>query len=185
VAKRLASLAEFRRQLADADARAEAATAKLRLAEHEVERAKIEAQSVALERGALLQIVEGMEILAQSVHTVEIAPRIGSNGVAVMAGHPEIRGREAVRRVLRDSGRAMRQRDLVEAVKERGWIDPNARNPDASIRVAARRLVEDGEVEKIGTGVYRWRRTLSDVGLDMGLQQDLVHGHQEAGQRTE
>ena len=61
---------------------------------------------------------------------------------------------EAVRHVLRESGEPMRARDVVARVIERGWVNPEASDPGAAIRIVIRRLAEKGEAKKVRTGVY-------------------------------
>jgi hypothetical protein len=66
------------------------------------------------------------------------------------------RGQEALRQVMRGSGQSWRPAQLISEIKSRGWIDPDAKTPDAAIRVALRRLVDGREVEKSEQGLYSY-----------------------------
>lgn len=143
------NLPALERQLEAADTRATEALERAREAE-------AEAQAATAERDSLLKIIEGIKTWLVAVGDERVAETIDAQ-IVQATPRKMIRGREAVRRVLREHGRPMRQRDLVKEVVGRGWIDPEARDPAAAIRVAARRLVDDGEVEKIADGVYRWK----------------------------
>ena len=148
-------LPDLKRQLDQADRKA---TEKLRAA-REAEKA---ANHAVAARDALLKVVEGIEGWASATGssngTAVEQEMVDGEIVDVVRATPRkiIRGREAVRRVLREHGRTMRQRDLVAEVIARGWIDPESRDPGAAIRVAARRLVDDGEVTKVADGLYRY-----------------------------
>jgi hypothetical protein len=153
IAKELPGL---KRQLEQAD---RLATEKLRAA-RDAEKA---AHDAVAARDALLKVVEGIEGWASATGASNGAPveqeMVDGEIVEVVRTTPRkiIRGREAVRRILREHGRVMRQRDLVAEVIARGWIDPESRDPGAAIRVAARRLVDDGEVIKVADGLYRYK----------------------------
>lgn len=136
------SLPELERRLVEVDERASAALIRARDAE-------AEAQSAIAERDSLLKIIEGIRGLMT---------KDGAHANSVPSEHrKKIRGREAVRRVLREHGRPMRQRDIVSEVVARGWVDPEAKQPAESIRIAVRRLADDDEVEKVSDGVYRYK----------------------------
>lgn len=152
IAKELPGL---KRQLEQADRQA---TEKLRAA-REAERV---AHDAVAARDALLKVVEGIEGWASATgasNGVVEQEMVDGEIVEVVRTAPRkiIRGREAVRRILREHGRVMRQRDLVAEVIARGWIDPESKDPGAAIRVAARRLVDDGEVIKVADGLYRYK----------------------------
>jgi hypothetical protein len=64
------------------------------------------------------------------------------------------RGRAAVRAVVAN-GRPWKQQAIIAEIKRRGWIRPNASNPDGAIREAVRRLWKDGELERIAHATYQ------------------------------
>ena len=74
------------------------------------------------------------------------------------------RGQAAIKRVLMDAvGQWHAVKELTAELEVRGWIDPNAKDPEAATRIALRRL-EEGEpkVEKKSEGravKYRWKLT--------------------------
>lgn len=116
---------------------------------------------VTAERQAegLQHVVEGLKLIEQAEREPqkEQLP-VGNQGANGSADQP--RGREAVRRVMREEpGTAWQQAAIVQTVMLRGWIDPNAKQPEAAIRVAVRRLAEDGELEKVPGmhGAYRYK----------------------------
>jgi hypothetical protein len=117
---------------------------------------------------ALRQVVEGLRALnrlerqpAREQLVFQATPPT-PNGSA--ADTP--RGREAVRRVLSEDTRDWRMTDLVAEIVRRGWIDPGARQPAAAIRVAAKRLADDGEAVKVRPGVYRYKLPAVHAGTD-------------------
>jgi hypothetical protein len=111
---------------------------------------------------ALSRIVSGFQILASA--TVEPQrerlPDLPISGVAAVTDEDRPRGQEAVRRIMQESPRAWRQIEIIQEVQRRGWIDVSARQPAAAVRVATRRLMEAGVIEKIGPGLFRFK--LSD-----------------------
>jgi hypothetical protein len=140
-------------QLNSADQRAEAAIERAHAAEEE-------ANSAIAERNSLLKIIEGIEgWLGRTNGSGELVVAETDTTARPESSNPQklIRGRNAVRRILRENGRAMKPRELVKAVIERGWIDADARDPAAAVRQAARRLIDDGEVERLPDGTYRYR----------------------------
>jgi hypothetical protein len=148
-------LPALRAQLAEAETRAEAATANRAAAQ--------EAESVAVaQRDALRTAVAGIEGLAlafavpadyvpeaEPVRETEPSPPAEPQ-VAATDGP---RGREAVRLVLEEAGRPMRPKEIVTAVMRRGWIEPEAKSPDSAIRLATRRLAKDGIAVEVN-GAY-------------------------------
>lgn len=119
---------------------------------------ELQARSQKLERidarrEALGDLIAGAEKLV-SLDQPESAPTdVDRNGA-----EDGPRGRKAVLQVMQEGGdRLWRPAEIVQAVITKGWVDPEAKNPEASIRVATRRLMRDGEVEKVGSG-YRVKR---------------------------
>ncbi|HXH88002.1 MAG TPA: hypothetical protein VNI55_05285 [Gaiellaceae bacterium] len=112
---------------------------------------------------ALGQIVSGLRALRQA----EAEPQkeqlpVAENEPAVYlkltpSGDPPPRGRDAIRQVMRASGRTWSNAELIAELQRRNWVDANAKQPEAAIRVAARRLADDGELEKVAPGVYRYK----------------------------
>lgn len=117
---------------------------------------------------ALSQIVSGLELLqaGQDEPQRERLP-VGDDGATVTVnlsvygheGDPP-RGKEAVRIIMSESPRVWKASDLVAEVVRRKWIDPNAKHPDAAVRVATARLLRDQVIERVGPGRYRFK--LSD-----------------------
>lgn len=146
-------LADYEQQLEEAErflgqARAQAREAKERI-ERETRRVR-----------ALTQIVKGLRELEPTEAPSQserlpfgLEPMTLEEVEALTAP----RGREAVRRVMQGSGRDWKPAQVITEVKGRGWIDPDAKTPDAAIRVALRRLVDGGEVERLANGLYRYR----------------------------
>lgn len=82
------------------------------------------------------------------------AGRSGAD-VAAINGKPP-RGRDAILRVMRERPGEWNQMDIVRAIMDKGWIDPNAKTPKEAIRVAIKRLVDGGELERLRPGVLRF-----------------------------
>ena len=57
---------------------------------------------------------------------------------------------------MREAGRPMKPREIVKAVADHGWIDPEAKTPEQAIRLTTRRLRDDGELELLPGGFYRF-----------------------------
>jgi hypothetical protein len=154
-------LRDYEQQLAEAEQELETAANEHRRATNRRMRAQ-------RQRDALHQIVDGLRALADAKADpqterlpVEVAT-VASEAIvpATANGHDAPRGREAVRRVMAtEPGRAWKQSELIAAITDHGWIDPNAKDPNAAIRIAVRRLADAGEVEKVEgmTGVYRYK----------------------------
>lgn len=143
--------------------------AELAAARREVERArKAKADAIARSDAAevrehgLQAVVAGLEALAQAdraisqerlpIETSE-ASKPSTNG----AQTKEPRGREAVLRIMKQSGIGWRYKPLTREVVLRGWMKPDARNPEAAIRRTIERLYKDGEVEQLEPGLYRYK----------------------------
>ncbi len=123
----------------------------------ELAEARRRADNAAAEVAALERAIEGIEFL---IRPGGLQPRLPFNADAngaPAADEAIPRGKEAVRRVLMETTRPVKANIVVKRVIERGWIDPEAKNPQAAIRVALRRLAETDEVEKVSTGMYLYR----------------------------
>jgi hypothetical protein len=93
------------------------------------------------------------------------------------AGKPRGQSREAaavptgiaaVRQVMREEpGRIWGPGELHEVLVERGWISPSATKPRTGTDNRLQRLVGQGEIEKIGRGQYRYRRSASSEATPM------------------
>jgi seryl-tRNA synthetase len=149
----MTELQEYELQLEEAQRKREQAQADLSDAKERLER---ESRRIR----ALTQIVKGLRELEPTVQPqsqrlpMAFEPLSKDEIEQLMAP----RGQEALRRVMRDSGRDWKPAQLIAEVKDRGWIDPNAKTPEAAVRVALRRLVDAGEVEKNNmTGLYRYQ----------------------------
>jgi len=76
--------------------------------------------------------------------------------VAVLNGEDAPRGREAVRRILVEARRQMHIDEIVKEALRRGWM-LDVSSPKNALTAAAKRLVDDGELERRGRAVYRYR----------------------------
>lgn len=131
-----------------------------------VDRRIAEAQK---EKYALEQIIKGIERLTRGGQlklevsdepAAEDAPDVESGVEDAVTEQPP-RGRAAVRAVMSD-GRPWQQQAIIAEVKRRGWIRPGAKDPDAAIREAVRRLRADGEVKRVGFATYQLVRPEGD-----------------------
>jgi hypothetical protein len=84
-----------------------------------------------------------------AANTIDMKPDF-----VVVTDDPRPRGRDAVRQVMAD-GRPWRLQALIAEVKRRGWVRPDAINPDSSVREAVRRLARDGEAVKVEHATYK------------------------------
>jgi hypothetical protein len=166
------SLPELHRQLADADARADDAIQR-------AEAAQREADTAIAERNSLLTVISGLEAFAVTMSNSgggSIVVGVADSGDPVtvdVAPTKRIRGRNAVRRVMRERGRPMKPREIIEAVIDKGWVERDALDPAASIRQATRRLLDDLEVERLADGRYRLIED-SSASPDDVRQQELL-----------
>ena len=108
---------------------------------------------------ALNQVVKGLRELEAGGGEEPQAERLPD---VVVEEEPAVeddgpRGQEAVRRLMRESQRNWRPAELIAEIQRRGWIDPAAKTPGAAVRVALRRLVDAGDVEKVEQGLYRYQ----------------------------
>jgi hypothetical protein len=137
-------LARFRGQLAEAEKEASRATQRV---------------------NHLRQVVDGLQGLLSSEEPSLTVPLFDSGRIELKADpptvvvggdHPVLRGRAAVRKVLEDTRRALTIPELVEEIERRGWMPDVERRRDATAS-SVQRLVQDGEAERVGRGVYRLR----------------------------
>lgn len=147
-------LSEYEQELADAEHALAQAHEQARDAKERIER---ETRRVR----ALKQVVKGLRELEPVEVAVAQTERLPLGIEPMTLDEIEAltapRGRDAVRQVMKGSGREWRPAQVVAAVMERGWVDADAKAPEASIRVALRRLVDDGEVERLENGLYRYK----------------------------
>lgn len=150
----------------------------LRKYEAELASAEAEASAAILRVDALRKIVEGLRTLQQPVRQTErlfvppasepVEEPPGSNG---HFGFP--RGRDAVRGVLVDSRKAWKIPDLAAEIERRGWM-PDVKSKRDAVAATVQRLVKDGDVERVGHGVYRYRLDkLPPLGADNELREKL------------
>ncbi len=114
---------------------------------------------------ALVQIVSGLSLL-HSEHEEpqrERLPVRDDGGTAIIGltafgQEGEMpRGKEAVRIIMSETPRTWKAAELVAEVLRRKWIDPHAKQPKAAVGVATRRLLDEGAVERVGPGLYRFK----------------------------
>jgi hypothetical protein len=112
------------------------------------------AQRALSEMEALRKVVEGLESLA-GTRTEQPALFVETPTERQQAESGP-RGQEAVRQVmLQAPDRNWMLATISREILRRGWIDPEAKVPQAAIRAAVQRLAAAGLVEKMGTGRYR------------------------------
>lgn len=142
-----------------ADIRDQLARFKGQLAE-----AEKEASRAAQRVNYLRQVVDGLQGLL-TAETPVPAVQLFDTGLALKADppivtinrdHPVLRGRAAVRKVLEETRRALTIPELVAEIEQRGWMPDVERRRDATAS-SVQRLVQDGEAERVGRGVYRLR----------------------------
>jgi hypothetical protein len=81
-----------------------------------------------------------------------------SIGRALRTADPELRGIAAVRAAIaQDPVRAWKAREIHDLLVENGWINRNAGHPLRGTEAAISRLVNKGELERVGRGEYRLR----------------------------
>jgi hypothetical protein len=142
---------------------------ELRRYESELSLAEAEAQAALIRVEALRKIVEGLRALQQPTHQAEslfeTAPPVEDNATEVRETEESIgpgasfgfpRGREAVRGVLIDTRRTWKIPELAKEIERRGWM-PGVRSKRDAVAATVQRLVKDGEAERVGHGVYRYR----------------------------
>lgn len=169
---------KWRRQLVATERELEEVVAEMRAIYEKLGSLQERVDTADARREALGDLIAGAEKLAA-------LDRPSTSGGIVLDGTVDPpRGRDAVRRVLQDGGpRIWRPADIVQAVIDKGWVDPAAKNPAASIRVATRRLQLDGELEKVGSG-YRLKRfpgvTLPGLAARPAGEPESANGNGEA-----
>jgi hypothetical protein len=62
---------------------------------------------------------------------------------------------DGVLAILSDLGGSASMEDIRREFRERGWLDPSFKTPDAALYAAAKRLTQGGRVERLGAGNYR------------------------------
>jgi hypothetical protein len=153
-----AQLAEWRDRLAKAEQDA-ARAIEWRDAVRKIVEGQEQARALLLRASRGMQALPGLEETAGKAQP-ELEPAVAPPNGKVESP----RGRDAVRRVMQERPHDVwRLTSLVGEITRRGWIDPEARDPASAIRVAARRLADTGEIEKVGTGRYRLVSGRSDA----------------------
>lgn len=139
------------------------ASDELRRYELQLAAAEAEAAAAISRVDALRKIVEGLRYLEKPSRQAErlfdespgaLATDEEGTGAAASFGFP--RGRDAVRGVLVDSRSAWKIPALAGEIERRGWM-PDVKNTRDAVAATVQRLVRDGEAERIGHGVYRYR----------------------------
>jgi hypothetical protein len=153
--------------LQEAEREYEAASQELAEAERDQFRAIARVRAARERNAALANIVTGLRQLQDAekalLATQERLPVDEAVGLPFIESKTTVygfegdppRGKEAVRLILSEVKRDWRASDLVDEVIRRGWIDPDAKQPDAAVRVAIRRLVDDGLAMRVAQGIYR------------------------------
>jgi hypothetical protein len=131
---------------------------QLRIAEHRAQRAMGDVE-------ALRQIVEGLEALAgTSARQAPLFVEGASPPTKTLAADVPL-GQEAVRKVmLTNPERDWPQAVITREILNRGWINPEAKVPQAAVRAATQRLAAAGLAEKVAPGRYR----LTESGREEG-----------------
>lgn len=75
------------------------------------------------------------------------APTVASEGP---------RGTAAVRFVMREGGN-WRVRDVFRELTKRGWVSTEAKHPEKATETALHRLLNKGEIERVGHGLYHYK----------------------------
>jgi hypothetical protein len=114
---------------------------------------------------ALRQIVEGLEALAgTSARQAPLFVEGASPPTKTLAADVPL-GQEAVRKVmLTNPERDWPQAVITREILNRGWINPEAKVPQAAVRAATQRLAAAGLAEKVAPGRYR----LTESGREEG-----------------
>lgn len=147
-------LEHYRERLAEA--RQESANARRARVEAEARAAAAEAS----EKG-LTAIVSGLETLVRAqqpiVDQARLPTHVTGGGTVSTNGHAEVqpRGKEAVKTILSETGREWRAGELTEEIQRREWIKRDARNPEAAVRQALKRLFDEGVVVQTEVGLYK------------------------------
>ena len=155
------SLRTWRAMLSEAETRAAVAEAEAASAKNWLEAVRQTVAGHESARALLTPEADGPTYR----HDLEISDvETGARTVVEFKSNHEgthIRGREAIRRLLSESAhKEWSQREIVQKIMERGWVDPDSKDPEAAIRVTVRRMAEKNrknppELEQVGFGVYK------------------------------
>jgi hypothetical protein len=94
----------------------------------------------------LRQIVEGMEGLAGGDSTPTARSRADKSP----------RGATALRELLPEMPQEVTWPMIFAELRNRGWMNLEARQPEAATRAAMDRLIDFGEVQRVRKGVFRY-----------------------------
>ncbi|HEU5214033.1 MAG TPA: hypothetical protein VFU30_00690 [Gaiellaceae bacterium] len=131
----------------------------------ELSKAEEEASLASRRVNYLRQVVDGLNGLLRADAPASAIRLFDTPGIELKADppivtvggdHPVLRGRAAVRAVLEETRRALSIPELVAEIERRGWMPDVERRRDATAS-SVQRLVQDGEAERVGRGVYRLR----------------------------
>lgn len=129
----------------------------------ELDEAEQRAKAALAEADALRKIVEGIEGLVSggvtqlTISDTGTISRPSLNGNEAVVGDTP-RGKEAVRRLFLETRRTWKRRAIIEEVVRRGWIDPEARNPNSAIGASIDRLAKAGELRRHAHATYRYTK---------------------------
>jgi len=147
------ALSRFERELADAEREAKQVNRRV----HNLRRV------VAGLKGLLEPDDDDAELSLFAVQRRAVASAIREEPEAVVEGPIEpgdngrpLRGRDAVRQVLIDTRRQWKIPALALEVERRGYM-PGVKSYRDAVAATVQRLVKDGEAERVGHGVYRYR----------------------------
>ena len=124
--------------------------------------AELRAQEAAAEAESLRKVIQGLQELAGERPNGRQASLLEPLTMGEIDELLAPRGQEAVKQVLATEDRVWSARELLEVIQAKGWIEPDAKTPLASVRVAAQRLVKAGGAVKVGSG-YQRSRTPGEV----------------------
>jgi hypothetical protein len=119
---------------------------------------ELEALQRATTRAREAAIAAQAAAMAAQVEAAEYAAVYGAG--ADTTSEPTSTSR--VIELLREAnGESLTRKQIHEAFKLRGWIDPRWREPEAAIRMAIRRAGEQPEVVRTGTNGWAYRGSVS------------------------
>jgi hypothetical protein len=129
-------------------------------------RRKIEAELAAQERVVELLQEKWAELAETEAHLRRFQEAYASiNGPESLP--PEAREAQTVAvrpktvdgvvAILTDLGGSGSLDDIRREFRERGWLDPSFRNPDAALYAATKRLSDSGRIVRLGGGQYQLR----------------------------
>lgn len=151
-------LRRFQAELADAEIKARSASRRVESLRQVVEGLRglmAPDEQTHLFFGSVRETVRSMTENIASINEAKIEPAKKEWPVA-QNGEVPLRGRDAVRKVLIDTRRAWKLPALAVEIQRRGFM-PDVASPRDAVAATTQRLVKDGEVERIGHGVYRYR----------------------------